>query len=185
MIMQAANNTFAVCFLSALFSLGSIPAVLAAEDHHEHHQVSAEAHVHGKAELNIVVQEQTILIEFISPLENLLGFEHAPANTEQEHAYDALVHNLADYQSLFSLTDVRCEQTGQHIEAPFNETQDAHAEWHGEYHLSCTEIGDAASLKPKLFSAYPGVESLSIQLISEHGQSQLIATKDSDAIPLH
>lgn len=172
------------------FALGVAVLLLAAsvsaDEHHDHgHQHgSTAAHVHGEAELNLVVDGQQLLVEFISPLENLLGFEHAPQTAEQKQAYQDLQQQLTDYRSLFTLTNAECVQTEQHSEAPFADEHAGHAEWHGEYHLQCTEFGNDASLEPQLFSSYPGVEKLSIQLISAKGQSQFIVSKDNDRIPL-
>jgi hypothetical protein len=172
------------------FALGVAVLLLAAsvsaDDHyaHGHQHGSTAAHVHGEAELNLVVHGQQLLVEFISPLENLLGFEHAPQTAEQKQAYRDLQQRLTDYRSLFTLFDAECVQTEQHRDAPFTDEHAGHAEWHGEYHLLCTDFGNNASLEPQLFSSFPSVEKLSMQLISAKGQSQFIVSKDSDRIPL-
>jgi hypothetical protein len=165
----------------------SMTTAVLAEDQHahdDHNHASAEAHVHGEAELNLVVDGQQLLVEFISPLDNLLGFEHAPQTAEQTQAYHDLEQQLTDYRVLFSISNADCVQTEQQTEVLFAEEHVGHAEWHGEYHLHCTEFGNEASLELQLFSNYPGVEILSIQLISAKGQSQSIASKGSDHIPL-
>ena len=160
------------------------PPLLAEGEHEHHHHAPAEAHVHGEAELNIVIDGEQVLVEFISPLENLLGFEHEPETAEQKQAVLDLQQHLADYRALFFITDAQCEQIEQHNEDPFAAGRTTHAEWHGEYHLSCNEFDNATSLKPQLFSTYPGLEKLIIQLISAQGQSQFIVSKDSGFIPL-
>ncbi len=50
---------------------------IAAEKRH------AESHVHGVAEINIVVEGKKVVVEFRSPAEGLMGFEHE-ANTEAD-----------------------------------------------------------------------------------------------------
>lgn len=163
-------------------------AGLQAAEHHEHthdnEHHSHAAHVHGEAKLNIVIDGELILAEFISPLENLLGFEHEPETAEQKQAYQDLQQHLADSHALFSISDARCTQTGQQSESPFAEADHAHAEWHGEFYLECNDIGEATYIKPQLFTAYPGVEKLTVQLISTQGQSQHIVTSNNDTIPL-
>ena len=46
-------------------------------------QRHAEAHVHGVAEINIVVEGKRVVVEFHTPAEGLMGFEHE-AKTEAE-----------------------------------------------------------------------------------------------------
>lgn len=172
------------------FALGAavflaVASVNADEHHvHGHQHGSIAAHVHGEAELNIVVDGLDVLVEFISPLENLLGFEHAPETAEQQQAFDDLQQHLMDYRALFTLTNAQCEQTDQHSDNPFAEAHTTHAEWQGEYLLHCDQFGNAASLQPQLFSTYRGVEKLTIQLITAQGQSQFTVSKNSDGIPL-
>ena len=46
-------------------------------------QGSLEAHVHGEASLNLVLDEHSLFVEFESPAYNLVGFEHEPKNQTQ------------------------------------------------------------------------------------------------------
>ncbi|MGA1643724.1 MAG: DUF2796 domain-containing protein [bacterium] len=54
-------------------------------------QGSLEAHVHGKASLNFVLDGQSLFIEFESPAYNLVGFEHEPKDQiQQKEVQDTL-----------------------------------------------------------------------------------------------
>ena len=54
-------------------------------------QGSLEAHVHGKASLNLVLDGQSLFIEFESPAYNLVGFEHEPKDQiQQKEVQDTL-----------------------------------------------------------------------------------------------
>ena len=54
-------------------------------------QVSLEAHVHGKASINLVLDDQSLFIEFESPAYNLVGFEHEPKDQiQQKEVQDTL-----------------------------------------------------------------------------------------------
>ncbi len=59
-----------------------------------------DAHQHGVAKMDLVVEGQTINIHFVSPAMNIVGFEHAPENPTQH----ALVENAK--QSLGTLSGV-------------------------------------------------------------------------------
>ena len=47
-------------------------------------QGSLDAHVHGEAELNIVIEGRELLMELESPSFNLVGFEHEPQSLNQQ-----------------------------------------------------------------------------------------------------
>ena len=51
-------------------------------DNSEHKQ--HEPHVHGKAEMNILIDEKTFIFELNSPTLNFLGFEHEPETNEEK-----------------------------------------------------------------------------------------------------
>ncbi|MGA0767858.1 MAG: DUF2796 domain-containing protein [bacterium] len=54
-------------------------------------QGSLEAHVHGEASLNLVLDDQSLFIEFESPAYNLVGFEHEPKDQiQQKEVQDTL-----------------------------------------------------------------------------------------------
>ena len=51
-------------------------------------------HVHGTAELCVAVENNHLNVELRSPLENLLGFEHAPKTDSQRAAVKAMTAKL-------------------------------------------------------------------------------------------
>ena len=62
----------------SLLILLMIQPVVAQDQHRQH-----DAHVHGHAQLNLVVSGQTLQVELETPSNNLLGFEHQ-ARSEQD-----------------------------------------------------------------------------------------------------
>ena len=63
---------------------------------------SVEAHVHGDAELGIVLEGNRVTVELESPLYNVLGFESAPGTDEQREAVRVAEVRLRDPGSLFT-----------------------------------------------------------------------------------
>lgn len=153
-------------------------------DDEHHHTSTVEAHVHGEANLNIIIDGEQIVAEFISPLANLLGFEHEPETTEQKQAYKALQDSLSDYGFIFDIVGAKCTQTHQQAESPYTNKDNQHGEWHAEYHLQCTESDEGYQLTAPLFSHYQGVETLIVQSITDHGQAQYHLTKDNNTAVL-
>lgn len=61
------------------------------------------AHVHGLAALNIVIEENVLAVELTSPLANLSGFEHAPATAAEQKELTRVQAMLLQADSLFKL----------------------------------------------------------------------------------
>jgi len=71
---------------------------------------SAGAHVHGQAVLEIAVDGETVQLNLYSPLDNLLGFEHAPRTEEERRAVRSMAAKLHQADSLFVFTpSARCQ----------------------------------------------------------------------------
>ncbi|MHB1374190.1 MAG: DUF2796 domain-containing protein [Thauera sp.] len=66
-------------------------------------QHAGGAHEHGVAELSVATEGAALVIELSSPLDNLVGFEHAPANAAQREALAAAEARLREGASLFRL----------------------------------------------------------------------------------
>lgn len=79
-----------------LFALMSIVLASSASAQHA-------AHEHGVADLRVVVEGKTLLIEFESPLANIVGFEHKPASAEERATMAAAQKGLVDHQKLFRI----------------------------------------------------------------------------------
>jgi hypothetical protein len=65
---------------------------------------SSGAHIHGQAVLEIAVDGETVQLNLYSPLDNLLGFEHAPRIEEERRAVRAMAAKLHQAGSLFVFT---------------------------------------------------------------------------------
>lgn len=44
------------------------------------------AHTHGEAQLNIIIEPSSIILEFNSPALNIVGFEHSPTSESEKNA---------------------------------------------------------------------------------------------------
>ena len=90
----AALSSIAVLALAA-----AVPA-LAAEEHRE-----LGPHVHGHGTLNIAVEDKRVGLELEAPGMDIVGFEHAASNGEQEDAVAKAKARLADALSLFKIPE--------------------------------------------------------------------------------
>jgi hypothetical protein len=77
---------------------------------------SSGAHVHGQAALEIAVDGETVQLNLYSPLDNLLGFEHAPRTEEERRAVRAMAAKLHQARSLFVFTpSAGCRLESTHL----------------------------------------------------------------------
>ena len=167
----------------------TVPAVQGqAEEHAGHRQHGA--HVHGLAQLNLVVDGENIFLELTSPAMNIVGFEHSPSTADQQHTVHEAAEKLADGDSLFSFSSAAaCRLISVEVDSPLMNSahhgEHGHSDTHGEdhddaevhsefevrYQFSCTHPGKLESLKVGLFSAFPGLEQIEAQTLSAAGQS--------------
>ena len=64
-----------------------------------------DAHVHGNARMNVVLDGQTVHVEFASPAANIVGFEHEPSSTADHTAVSEAATELRAGDRLFSFDE--------------------------------------------------------------------------------
>jgi hypothetical protein len=172
------------CIAAMLIACGS-----QAGDTHSHRPQTS--HVHGSAALNIVTDGAAIHIELISPAANLVGFEHAPVSEAEHAAHRTALSTLEDADRLFRFNKIagcRAEQveivsgSTPAIQPPGHEAHrhreaddDGHADkGHSDitaiYRFTCDVPGKRETLHVGLFDAFPALENLSVQYISDGRQ---------------
>ncbi|EKO3835771.1 zinc uptake protein ZrgA [Vibrio harveyi] len=89
----------------------SLTATANAEEYRQH-----EAHVHGHVEFNIAQDGKDLLLEITSPGADIVGFEHAPENAEQENALNNAIAALKDTNKLFAINQqAKCVIEDVHV----------------------------------------------------------------------
>lgn len=156
-------------------------AVTASPQHSSH-----AAHVHGVAILNMVVDGKTLFIGLESPAVNLIGFEHAPVNEEQEAAFHTTKQTLTDAKQLFYFSTPDCRAENIRIEMPDpnlhkngDQKQDhhgEHADIHASYTFECRQIKDLKAITVKIFTVFPGIRQIKAQWISRGAQNATVLT---------
>ncbi|WP_341328006.1 DUF2796 domain-containing protein [Methylotuvimicrobium sp. KM2] len=172
------KNRFLILFLS--LCLFSAPT-LAEKRHHD-------AHIHGVAELNIVIENDTVLIEFESPAINLIGFEHKPRNDAQQLELQNALALLNDVDITASFEKGKCRATETHVRGPFDDDdqegtehgeQEEHSEFHAVYTLSCQNASAIGSVRTQLFDRFPGFEAIRVRWVGSKGQGTALLNNQS------
>ncbi|WP_274017132.1 zinc uptake protein ZrgA [Vibrio parahaemolyticus] len=102
----------------------SLSTVATAEEYRQH-----SAHVHGHVEFNIAQDGSDLLLEITAPGADVVGFEHAPENAEQEKTLQHAVATLEDSNALFAINpQAQCEIEEVHVEHSLGGQHEEHEE---------------------------------------------------------
>lgn len=145
----------------------------AAHDH-DHH-----AHVHGVAKLEVAVEGGRIDLHLESPLEALLGFEHAPGNDKERAAVARMHQALKQGDRLFAPTAAAgCKLVSVQVEAAVLEAghkghghQDEHGDLDADFQFTCAQPGKLTGMEVRLADTFPGMRRVDAQVVSGKGQS--------------
>ena len=89
-----------------LFALPLLPLTALAEALPDAHQPSVHqegVHQHGFGTLSLALNQQQLVLELFAPAADIVGFEHAPQNIEQEQQQAAAFTRVQDANLLFTL----------------------------------------------------------------------------------
>ena len=150
------------------------------------------AHDHGVADLRVAVEGRSLLIEFESPLANLVGFEHAPADAAQRAALEQLAARLRAVGSLIVLpAEAGCRLEDVELDLPGHDAhahahKDAHAHAHGGadqghagehadafavWGFECTDPAALSAVEVRVIEAFPAIRLLRAAVVGPSGQS--------------
>ncbi|MDF4689888.1 DUF2796 domain-containing protein [Vibrio parahaemolyticus] len=108
----------------------SLSTVATAEEYRQH-----SAHVHGHVEFNIAQDGSDLLLEITAPGADVVGFEHAPENAEQEKTLQRAVATLEDSNALFAINpQAQCEIEEVHVEHSLGGQHEEHEHHDHEGH---------------------------------------------------
>ena len=142
------------------------------------------SHVHGLTELNLVITNQNVQIEFISPAINLLGFERASNSPEENKLFNEVLEDLQTAQWLLGDQLRDCQMSTPVFEAPefgSHEMSEGHEEHEHEHEDHEHETGDHADFRVQYlfdcrsappsnftvtaFDRFVGIEEISVRWI--------------------
>lgn len=150
------------------------------------------AHEHGLAALRVAVDGGALEIELATPLDTLVGFEHAPRTAAQRAALQAAERGLRDGAALFGLPEAAgCALMAVSLASPWLQSEDradaggaAHVQAgdgdHGElvagYRFQCARPQALDALQLRLFELFPRLRAVRAEWASAHGQGAATLT---------
>ncbi len=139
-------------------------------------RASGMAHVHGKAELAVMIEGKRLSVTFDSPLTNLIGFEHEPKTEADWALIDALQDQFLYDDALVRLpTKAKCDiisiSSGLRL-------KDEHGSLMVEQDFACKKISRLQSAEVTVFTRYDNLEHLDVFVREDNSQTVTILTAD-------
>ena len=156
-----------------------IAAPAFAQHDHKHDHGHQHAHVHGVAKLEVAVDGGNLSLRLESPLEGLLGFEHAPRNDQERATVVEMRKKLADAGKLFApTTAAQCTLKSVQVAAPTLDAKPAasqntaakHADLDADFLFNCAQPAKLTGLDVRLFQAFPNMRRIEAQVVTAKGQ---------------
>lgn len=150
---------------------------------HDHHHKAKEAHVHGTANLNIVLAGSLLQIELVSPALNLVGFEHKASNQREKDKVLKTEELLRQHRSMFLFTNKTCIFSDVSIDlgtliAPEEQAQSEtiHSEIIALYQYRCGL--EPLMITVRLFEEFPDLVKIHTRWVSQTAQGSIVLTKE-------
>lgn len=155
--------------------------------------IAQDAHVHGIAAINLVIDNAELEIEFESPAANIVGFEYRAETAKDKQAIRNALQTLKNPEAMFGLPesagckleDAKADLHGyeedhdghdDHKEAhddkhdTHDNHREAHSEFHAHHHFECDKPSELTLIALPLFDSFPSVEKIQLQAITPWGQ---------------
>jgi len=149
------------------------------------------SHQHGVVQLDIAVDANRITVQLSSPLDNVLGFEHAPHNAAERSRVASMLSAL--HGTVFVIDPagacrpgaVQLNSAALQLGEPDPAEQTAgHADLDASFAFECSSAARAGFVETTLFERFPGVHRIDVQLATPRGQRKLTLARPAQRIVL-
>jgi hypothetical protein len=162
-----------------------------------------DKHEHGVGELNIAIQSNTMVLEFMIPGADVVGFEYEAKSEQDKATVSAALTKFDDYNNIFIIpTNSKCilisskiniNQEDEHDEHDEHDDHDghddhdehqeeAHNEFYAKYTFECGDIKSLDLLEFPYFETFSNSGELEVQFVSEIGSTSFEVEADSPII---
>lgn len=159
------------------------------------------AHVHGQAFVDVAVDGGTVEIQLRATAHDLVGFERKAENAEEEAQVLAARKAVLDHARLWQFSvAARCVADGPVLEVPgaagdAHDDHDhehdheghehgGHSDWMVRYRIRCAAPQNLRSIDTGLFTAFPSLQSATVQLLDAAGAREVTLTASANRLSL-
>lgn len=160
----------------------------------------AHAHAHGAADLNIVVEGKKVTVEFRSPAEDIMGFEHEAKSDADKKKRDAAMNTIKERFGEMVVFDKKLGCKYQPGEVSLVRTDDdpqdpnhgkgdhkkgaEHREVRATHHFICAQEPAGSRVRFAVSKMFPSIRDLKIQVLSGAKQSGAKIQRDKGDVAL-
>lgn len=149
----------------------------------------SQAHEHGVAQLDVVVEPERVVFDLDTPLDNVVGFERAPRTDAERERVKAVLARLRDAAALFRIDAAAgCTVSKVELLAPAlqagADAKEAHAGLQGHYEFSCKTGSKAGFVELGLFEALATLRRIDLQVVTPRGQLKARLNKPATRVVL-
>jgi hypothetical protein len=159
-----------------------------------------QAHVHGAAEINIAVEGKKIVVEFRSPTEGIMGFEHEAKTDSDKKKRDAAVKVVKERFGEMVVFDKKLGCAPGTAEVVIVQTDDAakdprhakgetkksgeHRELRATHNFTCNSDPAGSRVSFGVTKLFPDIQEIKVQVLSGSKQSGATIKKDKGNVGL-
>ncbi len=155
-------------------------------------QAAPHAHVHGNIQLGIAIDGPTVTVDIDTPLESLLGFEHAPRTTKEKALASRWKLLIEKGTGLVSFNaEAACTLKQIDMDAPTlglgshkDSAHDGHADLEGHWVYQCTNAQALKQAHVGFFEQSQHAKQIDVRLITAKGQSKAVLKRPQASILL-
>jgi len=162
---------------------------------------AAPPHVHGVATVDVALDGRRLEIDVDSPLDNLVGFEHAPRSGKEREAIDRMVASFGRPETLFAPTAAAaCAVKSVQLASPVIDAsllaahgvtalppaqlheEAGHADLDAAIVFDCARPESLERLEVRMFAAFARVVRIDAQVVTSERQFAARLTASANAI---
>jgi Protein of unknown function (DUF2796) len=161
----------------------------------------AESHVHGVAEINIIVEGKRVVVEFHAPAESVMGFEHEAKSDAEKKKRDAAIKRINDRFNELVVFDKRfgCQSQAGKVTIVQSDSSDGkdkkqgqgghkkgaeHRELRATHNFECQKDPAGSRVRFGVTKVFPEIQEIKIQVLSDAKQSGATIKKDKGDVAL-
>lgn len=152
---------------------------------------SAESHTHGGAEMGFVIDGKSVIVEFETPLYNLVGFEHAPDTQVQKQRVKNAQETLIKGEGLFSFnrrSECRFISPNREIslfpKALPDDEPDTHKDVILRYEFMCENPEKLENVSINLFEFFDELTEIDVTYLGPTTQRQFSLNRENTIMEL-
>jgi Protein of unknown function (DUF2796) len=161
----------------------------------------AESHVHGVAEINIIVEGKRVVVEFHAPAESVIGFEHEAKSDAEKKKRDAAIKRINDRFNELVVFDKKfgCQSQAGKVTIVQSDSSDGkdkkqgqgdhkkgaeHREIRATHNFECQKDPAGSRVRFGVTKVFPEIQEIKIQVLSDAKQSSVTIKKDKGEVGL-